>query len=109
MVDSIASDRDRWDVWMVQAQRFARRENFIDALGRTRLVLDELEGVLATLEGAERSKLERYHARVVRRRDAIQTAFDSWNAKIAARRQAASDNADAEMARPLPLGPGQIV
>lgn len=94
---------------MVQAQRFARRENFIDALGRTRLVLDEVEAALATLSGEERDALVRYAARIERREAKIQAEFDTWNAAIAARRLAAIANADEEMAQPLPFAPGQIV
>lgn len=104
-----ASPRERWDVWMVQAQRFARRENYIDALGRLRLVLSEVDAALESDEGSERASLERYKARVERRVAQIRSAFEAWNAKIAARRQSWTDAAGDEMKRPLPLGPGELI
>ncbi|MCA9615746.1 MAG: hypothetical protein H6721_08310 [Sandaracinus sp.] len=104
-----ASPRERWDVWMVQAQRFARRENYIDALGRLRLVLGEVDAAIESAEAGERMSLERYKARVERRVAQIRAAFEAWNAKIAARRQSWTDAADDEMKRPLPLGPGEII
>ena len=100
--------RERWDVWMVQAQRFAQRENFIDALGRIRHVLREVDEALPTLGATEAKRLERFRARVVRREAKIQGDFESWNEAIAARRQAAIADADSEMTRPLPYGPGEI-
>ncbi|MBW1873926.1 MAG: hypothetical protein JRI98_00840 [Deltaproteobacteria bacterium] len=36
----LTSDEERWAVWMVQAHRFAKRENFTDAVVRTKLVRD---------------------------------------------------------------------
>lgn len=101
--------RERWDIWMVQAQRFARRENYIDALGRARMVLGEVDAVLQEASGDEKAKLERFRHRVHRRMESFRKQFDAWNAKIAARRAASIANADAEMARPLPLGPDELV
>ena len=101
--------RERWDIWMVQAQRFARRENYIDALGRARMVLGEVDGALADATDDEKPKLERFRHRVVRRIESFRKDFQAWNAKIAARRAASIANADAEMARPLPLGPDELI
>lgn len=101
--------RERWDIWMVQAQRFARRENYIDALGRARLVLSEVDASLLEASGDEKAKLERFRHRVQRRMQSFRKQFDAWNAQIAARRAASIANADAEMARPLPLGPDELV
>ena len=103
------SPRERWDVWMVQAQRFARRENYIDALGRVRLVLREVDAAIEAASGEERASLERFKARAERRAAQIRETFDAWNAKIAARRQTWTDAADEEMKRPLPLGPGEHI
>jgi heme oxygenase len=103
------SPRERWDVWMVQAQRFARRENYIDALGRVRLVLREVDEAIESATGEERTSLERYRARAERRATQIRAAFEAWNAKIAARRQSWTDASDEEMKRPLPLGPGEHI
>ena len=102
------TSRERWDVWMVQAERFARRENYIDALGRLRLILREVGETLETANDDERPKLLRFRARVERRRDTIRAKFEAWNAKIAARRQSWTEQADAEMKRPLPLAPDEI-
>jgi len=96
--------RERWDTWMVQAQRFARRENYIDALGRVRRVLAEVDATLADEADAEtKERLERFRHRVARRQQRIRDQFEAWNAKIAARRQASIAAADDEMKRPLPL------
>lgn len=104
-----ASQRERWDVWMVQAQRFTRRENYIDALGRVRLVLREVDEAIETSSGEERAELERFRARADRRATQIRETFDAWNAKIAARRLSWVAAADEEMKRPLPLGPGELI
>ncbi|HJL01679.1 MAG TPA: hypothetical protein RMH85_09485 [Polyangiaceae bacterium LLY-WYZ-15_(1-7)] len=102
--------RERWDVWMVQAQRFARRENYIDALGRLRLVLREVdEAVAAEADPAAKKKLERFRHRVARRRDRIREKFETWNAAIAARRAQNTADAEQEMKRPLPLGPDEHI
>ncbi|MEM9070212.1 MAG: hypothetical protein AAGE52_17025 [Myxococcota bacterium] len=102
-------DRERWDVWMVQAQRFARRENYIDALGRIRLVVEQVDDAIALAEESQRDKLQRYRDRVHRRMLAIRKQFDAWNAKIAERRAKATAEADAEMKRPLPIGPDELI
>ena len=101
--------RERWDVWMVQAQRFAARENYIDALGRVRLVVREVEEALTDARDTERARLQRFLHRVCRREERIRTQFEAWNAKIAARRQAAIADAADEMKRPLPYGPDEQI
>ncbi len=103
------TSRERWDVWMVQAERFARRENYIDALGRLRLILNEVTAALKGASDADRSGLESFRARVERRHTAVRTKFEVWNAKIAKRRQLYTDQAGEEMQRPLPLGPDEFV
>lgn len=103
------TDRERWDIWMVQAQRFARRENYIDALGRARLVLGEVDAKIAEVTGDEKAKLERFRHRVQRRIESFRKQFDAWNAKIAARRAANIANSDVEMKAPLPLGPDERI
>ena len=104
------SPRERWDVWMVQAQRFARRENYIDALGRARLVLAEVDTAISqTTDETERTKLTRFRDRVERRMKAFRKQFDEWNAKIAARRADMIADAEEEMKRPLPYGPDERI
>ena len=104
-----SNPRSRWDMWMVQAERFAKRENYIDALGRARLVLSEVERALKETEGKERESLSRFRHRVERRVARIRERFEAWNAKIAARRAKWIENAEEEMSRPLPLGPDERI
>jgi len=101
--------RERWEVWMHQAQRFADRENYIDALGRARMVLREVTRVLEheELEEREEQRLQRFASRVERRMKGYRKHFEIWNAKIAARRAAYIAAAEEEMARPLPMGPDE--
>jgi len=101
--------RERWEVWMHQAQRFADRENYIDALGRARMVLREVTEALETgdLDEKDAQRLKRFAARVERRMKGYRKSFEIWNAKIAARRAAAIAASEQEMARPLPLGPDE--
>ena len=101
--------RERWDLWMHQAQRFADRENYIDALGRARMVLEEVSTTLAALieSGIDDERLERFKSRVERRMAQYRKQFDIWNAKIAARRAANTAAAEEEMKRPLPIGPDE--
>ena len=101
--------QERWDKWMVQAQAFAAREHYIDAIARAQLVVDEVEDAVKGAAGTHKERLERYLRRAVRRQETFQASFDEWNAKIAARRAAATANAAAEMARPLPLGPDELI
>ena len=104
------TDRERWDVWLVQAQRFARRENYIDALGRVRMILSGVDAALTTVaDDDDRTKLLRFRHRIEKRTSAIQKQFDEWNAKIAARRALSIANAEAEMERALPLGPDERI
>lgn len=102
--------RERWDAWMVQAQRFARRENYIDALGRVRRVLEEVQSAVdAETDAAELERLRRFAHRVEKRHQRIRDQFEAWNEKIRARRQAATDNAANEMACPMPIGPNEMI
>lgn len=101
--------RERWEVWMHQAQRFADRENYIDALGRARMVLREVTDVLEAgeLDEKQAQRTQRFAARVERRMKGYRKSFEIWNAKIAARRAAAIASAEQEMAQPLPIGPDE--
>ena len=101
--------RERWEVWMHQAQRFADRENYIDALGRARMVLREVTDVLEAggLDEKQAQRTQRFSARVERRMKGYRKSFEVWNAKIAARRAAAIASAEQEMAQPLPIGPDE--
>ena len=60
----LTSDEERWAVWMVQAHRFAKRENFTDAVARTRLVRDAVrEALVGATDAKQREQLERRLAR----------------------------------------------
>jgi hypothetical protein len=100
----ITSDEERWAVWMVQAQRFARRENFTDAVARTRLVRDSVQKALGgATDPKQRERLERHLARAEEQLASTESQYDAWRSEIAARRQHTIDQAEEEMARPLPV------
>ncbi len=104
------SSRERWDTWMVQAQKFAEREVYMEAMARADLVLQECDLAIAqAVEPELRTRLERYRYRAERRKAKFREQFEVWNARIAARRSAATLNAATEMARPLPLGPTEPI
>lgn len=103
------SPQERWDKWMVQAQNFAKRDNFLDALARADMVLLEVNAALKSAAPENRRALERYRHRATRRHETFAASFEVWNQRIAARRQAATDGAAAEMAAVLPLGPNELI
>lgn len=95
---------------MVQAQKFAEREVYMEAMARADLVLREVDlAIAAAEEPATRTRLERYRHRAERRKAKFREQFEIWNARIAARRSAATLHAADEMARPLPLGPSEPI
>jgi predicted nucleic acid-binding Zn-ribbon protein len=100
----LKSDEDRWAVWMVQAARFAERQNFTDAVARMRLVRDEVRKAFAvTAEPRQRERIQRHLARAEEQLASMESQYDAWRSEIAARRQRTIDQAAEEMARPLPV------
>ena len=100
----LTSDEERWAVWMVQAQRFAKRENFTDAVARTRLVRDAVQQAFNEATDLEqRERLARRLARAEEQLTSMESRYEAWRSEIAARRQRTIDQADEEMARPLPV------
>jgi len=100
----LTSDEERWAVWMVQARRFAKRENFTDAVARTKLVRDAVHQALdAATDPKQRERLERRSARAEEQLAIMQSKYEAWRSEIAARRQHTIDQAEEEMARPLPV------
>jgi len=98
------SDEERWAVWMVQAQRFAKRENFSDAVVRTKLVRDAVQEALGgATDAKQRERLERHLARAEEQLASMETRHEAWRSAIAERRQNTIDQAEEEMARPLPV------
>jgi hypothetical protein len=98
------SDEERWAVWMVQAHRFAKRENFTDAVVRTRLVRDAVRKAFGEATDPKlRERLERHLARAEEQLTSMESQHEQWRSEIAARRQRTIDQAEEEMARPLPV------
>jgi hypothetical protein len=100
----LTSDEERWAVWMVQAHRFAKRENFTDAVARTRLVRDAVQEALGgATDAKQREQLELRLARADAQLTSMESQYRAWRSAIAARRQNTIDQAEEEMARPLPV------
>jgi len=100
----LKTDEERWAVWMVQANRFAERQNFTDAVARMTLLRDEVRGALVrATDPTQRQRIERHLARAEERLESLQARCDAWRSEIAARRQRTIDQAAQEMARPLPV------
>jgi ElaB/YqjD/DUF883 family membrane-anchored ribosome-binding protein len=98
------SNEERWAVWMVQAHRFAKRENFTDAVARIKLVRDAVHQALAgATDPKQRERLELRLARAEEQLASMESQYDAWRSEIATRRQHTIDQAEEEMARPLPV------
>ena len=98
------SNEERWAVWMVQAHRFAKRENFTDAVARIKLVRDAVHQALAgATDPKQRERLELRLARAEEQLSSMESQYDAWRSEIATRRQHTIDQAEEEMARPLPV------
>ena len=100
----LTSDEERWAVWMVQAHRFAKRENFTDAVARTKLVRDAVQQAFnEATDPEQRERLARRLARAEEQLASMESQYEAWRSEIAARRQHTIDQAEEEMARPLPV------
>jgi len=100
----LTSDEERWAVWMVQARRFAERENFTDAVARVKLVRNAVRKALGSAtDPIRRGRLERHLARADEQLASMESQYQAWRSEIAARRQNTIDQAEEEMARPLPV------
>jgi hypothetical protein len=89
---------------MVQAHRFAKRENFTDAVARTKLVRDAVRKAFGeATEPGRREQLERRLARAEEQLTSMESRHAAWRSAIAARRQQTIDGAAEEMAWPLPM------
>ncbi len=100
----LTTEEERWAVWTVQARRFAERENFTDAVARTKLVRDAVrEALRETTDPKQRERIERHLARADEQLRNMEFQYEAWRSAIAARRQHTIDHADEEMARPLPV------
>ncbi|MEM8609500.1 MAG: hypothetical protein AAGF92_20530 [Myxococcota bacterium] len=95
---------DRWNVWIVQARNFAKRENYADAVARMRVVCNAVRDAMAqTTDAGDRARLNAHLARAEELLHDVESRADAWRSAIAARRQETIDQAAEEMARPLPL------
>lgn len=100
----LTSDEERWAVWMVQAHRFAERENFTDAVARTKLVRDAVQQACSqATDPMQRQRLERHLARAEEQLASMESQHEAWRSEIVARRKNTIDRAEEEMARPLPV------
>ncbi len=100
----LSSDEERWAVWMVQARRFAERENFTDAVARMRLVRDAVgKALVEATDSRRRERLESELARADEQLASLESKSLAWRSEIATRRQTTIDEAEEEMARPLPV------
>lgn len=99
----LASHKEQWAVWAVQARNFAKRENFTDAVARMkwveRSIADTLPGIT---DAKQKARVEALLARASEQLAELESQYDSWRSEIAARRQHTIDGAEEEMARPLP-------
>lgn len=99
----LSGDEERWAVWRVQARRFAERENFTDAVARMRLVRDAVAKALGeATDPRQRERLETELARADEQLAILESKYLAWRSEIAARRQTTIDQAEQEMARPIP-------
>jgi len=100
----LTSDEERWAVWTVQAHRFAKRENFTDAVARTKLVRNAVQQAFGeATDPKQHQRLERRLARAKEQLASMESRYEAWRSEIAARRQHTIDQAEQEMARPLPV------
>lgn len=105
-MSDIRSQQEEWAVGMAQAQRFAARENYFEAVGRARSVHTE---VVAALESSKSSgdaklsgRLERFLFQVNAELGALEVSQRAWNARLAEIRAKSLAGAAEEMSRPLP-------
>jgi len=104
-MSDIRSQLEDWQVGLTQAQRFAARDNFFEAVGRLKVVLADIDGAL-TAEGLDpkvRGRVERLRFQVAADLKEASAKFDAWNARIAEIREAQRLGAEEEMKRPLPV------
>jgi len=100
----LRNDEERWAVWMVQAERFAQRQNFADAVARMKLVRDQVRTALSeAADSKQRERIERHLARAQEQLTSLESQYEAWRSEIASRRERTINQAADEMARPLPV------
>ena len=106
----IEKRQKNWDTWMVQANRFAKRENYLDAIGRMEHMLKDIHQASST-STSEKDKtiIDNYRKRSKEQLNNFQKYFNLWNEKIRSRRMQAIHQASQETHKPLPLGPEEKI
>ena len=93
-----------WQVWLVQAQNFAKKENFADAVTRAKKTRDAIKASLASeTDAAERTRKQAFLRRAETLLVRLEADFHAWNQAIADRRAERIAQAAAEQAEPLPI------
>ena len=107
MTDSQTPDVDieTLVVWINQAAAFEKRENYYEAVARIARAKQAAESALAGADGSEKATLAAIAGQCATLETRYRAQLETWNAKIAAGRQARTDAAAEEMARPLPNPP----
>lgn len=94
------SREERWSIQLVQATRLAQQDAFADAVGHTRVVIEE---VSAALEAeAENQRLSRLKTRAQRQLENLQAQLDESQARAQALVQSRRDGAEEEMQWEIP-------
>lgn len=102
-MSDIRSQQEEWAVCMAQAQRFAARENFFEAIGRARVVRDQVEATLASAsDNRQKGRLERFLFQVKAELASLEEKQAAWNARLKDIRARSLAGAAEEMSRPLP-------
>lgn len=100
----LAKKRARWDQMLVQASHLADLDHTTDAVARARVVLTEVEAVLAdTADPETRSELERIHHRAVRRVANYELAHKDFISRATKRADDYETHEKAVYDQPLPV------
>jgi len=104
-MSDIRSQLEDWQVGLTQAQRFASRENYFEAIGRLQAVIAEIDAALGSegLDAKARGRLDRLRFQVAAQLEEVSAKHAAWNARIASIREAHRLGAEEEMMRPLPV------
>lgn len=93
-------------MWLAQARGFADNEQYLDAVARADLVVDEIaRAVTEEKDAARRAKLERRLLHATRLRERLTRELDAWRSGIAKVYSRKIAEAADEMKRPLPKPP----
>jgi len=96
----LAEKRAEWSRMLVQAAHFADQDKTIDALGRARLCLSQIDQAIGALGGDEALATDR--ARAKRRVEAYAKLHADWQARTQARADLYVENEQEKYDAPLP-------